>query len=151
MLCLITHTAVPGVFPLIFTKRGSSKSLAWLSNIGAVGDTAYTNLKSLVSAGEFQLPKFITIIQLDGFKIHLEPPLTTPTRSSVLCKYTIQNREFDIRVIKNKNDKDDELNYGEKRRLNIEDFSDTDSADFFIVRIYFTAPMVLKILFWKVA
>ena len=105
MLCLITHTAVPGIFLLIFTKRGSSKSLAWLSNVGAVGDTAYTNLKSLVSAGEFQLPKFITIIQLDGFKIHLEPPLTTPTRSSVLYKYTIKNREIDIRVIKSKKTK----------------------------------------------
>ena len=149
MLCLITHTAVPGVFPLIFTKRGSSNSLAWLSNIGAVGDTAYTNLKSLVSAGEFQLPKFITIIQLDGFKIHLEPPLTTPTRSSVLCKYTIQNREFDIRVIKNKNDKDDELNYGEESRINR--ISQIPIVQILIVRIYFTAPMILKILFWKVA
>ena len=72
--------AIPGIWPLAFTKLGYKGQLAWLSDLAVCqGKEAYSSLLSAAKEGELEVPLFTTIKLLDGEVIHLGPDLTTPT------------------------------------------------------------------------
>jgi hypothetical protein len=93
LLCLATGTAVSGIFPFIFIPRGSGVRLDWLDTIGVKGKEAYSSLTAAVREGELELPKYITVIEPSGNRVHLGTSLTQPTRKGVLAALELEEKE----------------------------------------------------------
>ena len=72
--------AVPGVWPLVFTRLGYSGQINWLADIAvAMRKDSYDILLAAAKEGELEIPLYTTVRLLDKTVVYLGPMLTTPT------------------------------------------------------------------------
>ena len=73
-----TKHCLPGKWPLLFPPKG--KQIPMLNLIGAVGQTAYKTLKSMVKEGSVRLPRSLSV-KFQGQVLAIDPSLLMPTNT----------------------------------------------------------------------
>ena len=68
MTCVLTHTCVKNVYPLIFHTVGQRSD--WMDQLGVRGKEAYSFLRECLREGEVWLPQTISVTTGIGPTVH---------------------------------------------------------------------------------